>query len=134
MSSVVILVVVVGWSILSVGLAMLIVRGMVQGTWNKLADDHPAVEPAPDAVRRRFQSFEMNMLNLGLSVHVAVDDRHLHLSPASVIRWAGARPMSIPWDRIEVVGRGWTSRSVRTRIDKIVVWGPAWCFELARPG
>jgi hypothetical protein len=121
----------IGWTIMSVGVAFLVVRGVVESTWKRLAAAHPAVEPAPDAVRRRFQSFKMNLLNLGLSVHVAADERYLHLSPAAVIRWAGARPMSIPWESIEVLGHGITSRSVRTRIDGITVWGPAWCLRLA---
>ena len=131
MSSGVVIAIAIAGSIVSIGMAFAIVRGLVQSTWNRIADAHPAVEPAPDAVRRRFQSFKMNLLNLGLSGHVAVDDRCFHLAPAAVIRWAGARPMSVPWEAIEVIGRGWTRRSVRTRINGIVVWGPAWCLGLA---
>jgi hypothetical protein len=112
-------------------MAYLIVKAMVDGVWNKLARDHPAVEASPDAVRREFQSFKMGMFHLGLSVHVAVDDRYLHLAPAAIIRWFGAHPMSVAWGAVEVAGKGVTKSVMRVTIDKVHVCGPSWCLKLA---
>lgn len=91
----------------------------------------PPVEPAPDAVRRRFQSFGFDMMNFGGCVHVAVDERHLHLRPALLARWFGLRDMSVPWGSIaleKVKGKSAVARVGKTRLR-----GPAWCLTLAGP-
>lgn len=109
----------------------LIIRAAIRAGWKRLQDTHPAADVGPDAVRKNFQSFKMGMMNLGLSVHVAVDDAHPHLLPAAMLRLFGAKPMSIPWDAIEIKYRGkW---STRTTIAGANVWGPNWCFDLVSP-
>ncbi len=100
--------------------------------WGPLANDFPHQPVDGQAVRKRFQSFRLGMLNLGFSIHVAVDERHLHLEPAAWMRKLGARPVSIPWERIEVVKRG-KGAWMTARIGPYTLAGPAWCLELAEP-
>lgn len=96
----------------------------------QLAEGHPAVEPEPDAVRKQFQSFKIGMMNLGYSIHVAVDASYLHLFPSLTARWIGMPRMSIPWEAIEFKKSGWGGAVVR--IGKQTVAGPKWCLEMAR--
>jgi hypothetical protein len=100
--------------------------------WGKLERLFPAQAPAADAVSRRFQSFRLNLLNLGFSVHVTVDERHLHLDAVRFLRWLGARPMSIPWEQISIVKRR-GGRWIAAKIDSFTLHGPAWCLSLAEP-
>jgi len=119
------------WSVLSLGIAFFLIKGFVESTWLRIQRAHPGVEPAPDAVRRDFQSFKMGLVNLGLSVHVAVDESHLHLFPAAIIRWAGAGPISAEWSAVEDIGASWLKGWHRVRIEGVLVNGPAWCLRLA---
>lgn len=96
-----------------------------------LREAFPPVEPLPSAVRRRYQSFGFDLMNFGMCVHVAADERWLHLRPARFARWAGLRDMSIPWEAITLrkVKGGTAVAEVRgTRVR-----GPAWCLRLAGP-
>lgn len=94
----------------------------------------PAVEPLPNAERRRFQSFKFGFTSLGGSVHVAVDERHLHLTPTRAARWLGMRPLSVPWEAITIVGKATIGSSLRAKIAGEDVLGPAWCLSLAEAG
>lgn len=97
--------------------------------WRPTFRDFPVQEPAPDAVRRSFQSFGIGIVNMGLSIHVAVDAEYLHLTPLAIWRALGATPVSIPWSAMEPVGRsGRVVRVAGHRLD-----GPKWCMELASP-
>jgi len=104
----------------------------VRGAFEPLANRFPAAEPEPDAVERRNQSFRINLVNLGWSVHVAVDSRFLHLTPASLFRRIGAKPTSIPWEELEIVRR--RGRYVTAKVGSTKITGPEWCFELASVG
>ena len=98
--------------------------------WRPMLRPFPPQEPAPDAVRRRFQSFGIGIVNMGCSIHVAVDDDYLHLVPLAIWQALGARPASIPWSAMEPVGKsGRVVRVAGHRLD-----GPKWCMELASPG
>lgn len=123
------LAVVIGWIVICTGVAFILIKVIVGSTWNKIAMAHPGVEPAPDAVRRNFQSFKMNLLNLGFSVHVAVDEHYLHLFPTLFLRWFGALPASVPWEAIEAPAK--SIGSYKVKIEGVTVWGPAWCLKLA---
>jgi hypothetical protein len=112
-------------------LDILFVRFMIRLGWNSLARRFEALAPAPDAVRRNFQSFSFGLFNFGLSVHVAADADHLHLIPAGIVRWAGGRPFSIPWEEIAPLRSG--RRVAVVRIAGTTVRGPAWCLSLADP-
>jgi hypothetical protein len=96
-----------------------------------LASKFPPAEPRPEAVRRRYQSFKVGLVNLGWCIHVAVDERSLHLTPARVARWFGMRAMTVPWESIEYLGKAAIGSSVRVRIAGEEIHGPAWCLNLA---
>ena len=98
----------------------------------ELARRFPSKTPGPGAVSKRFQSVKVGMLSLGGSVHLAVDESHLHVEPALIMRRFGMRGFSVPWSEVVFVRRGW--RSVRVRIADVVVIGPPWALELASPG
>jgi hypothetical protein len=91
-----------------------------------LGEEFPAVEPAPAAVRRRFQSLKIGLINLGWSVHIAIDRGYLHLRPARLVRIMGFPALSIPWSAITVVERGHGYSMIRVGTTEIV--GPTWAF------
>jgi hypothetical protein len=105
---------------------------LLRAGWSELTQDLPSVAPEPGAVRREFQTFKAGMYNLGWSVHVAVDESHLHLYPAAIIRWAGGKPASIPWERIQIVTPA--AKATKVKIGKATVIGPTWCLEMAASG
>lgn len=98
--------------------------------WNPIMRAWPPREPGPDAVRRNFQSFSLGLLNLGLSIHVAADDEHLHLTPARLIRWMGAIPASIPWNAMQPMGG---RKATAVKLGHHTMIGPRWCMELVAP-
>jgi len=104
-----------------------IAAGAFHLLWRPMLAPFPAREPAADAVRRRFQSFGIGIVNMGLSIHVAADDDYLHLVPLAIWRALGARPASIPWSAMEPVGR--SGRVVRVNGHRLD--GPKWCMRLA---
>ncbi len=95
-----------------------------------LARGRAPVEPGPGAVRKEFQSFKIGIINLGYSIHVAVDASYLHLYPSLTARWIGMAPMSIPWEEIRVK-RVTRLSGVSTMIGKHSVSGPKWCMAMA---
>ena len=98
------------------------------GMWNPALKHHPPVEPEVDAVRRDFQSFSLGLVNMGWSVHVAVDAHHLHLTPIKPMRMFGARSASIPWSAMKPAGG---NRSTVVTLDgRHRLIGPQWCMEL----
>ena len=101
--------------------------------WRPFQDAFPAQPQRDDAVVRRFQSFRLGVLNLGFSIHVAVDEQHLHLQPVAVFRWFGAHRASIPWVSISVIKRSRSGRRITVKIGERTLVGPAWCLELAEP-
>jgi len=99
----------------------------------ELGKQFPPTPPAAGAVRRNFQSFRFGVLNAGSAIHVAVDDRCLHLSPSWLMRLMRMPAMSIPWANVRLIHRG--KRATRVRIEsereRMEVKGPTWCLELA---
>lgn len=125
---------VIGFVLLDMAVVFgLVLPAIVRASWGAIADRHPPMEPSPDAVGREFQSFKFGLLNLGWSVHVEVDDRHLHLRPALFARLMRCRAMSIPWEEIRLQGRA-RARMRRAMIGRTLVCGPAWCMDLAGGG
>jgi len=94
--------------------------------WRPILAAYPARVPAADAVRRRFQSFSIGCVNMGLSIHVAADDEFLHLVPLGIWRMLGANPASIPWSALTPVGRSGRA----ARLDGHRLEGPRWCMAL----
>ncbi len=127
-----------GWAVILVILLVVMVDFVVIGAilagcraqWNPLRERHPPVDPAPDAVTKRFQSFKVGIINLGWSLHVSVDTSHLHLRPTRLARLIGVCATSVPWDDIHIErakGRWW-----KAKVANLTMYGPAWCFELAQ--
>lgn len=108
---------------------VVVVYALVSAGWAELVQDFAAAEPQPGAVRRDFQTVKAGMYNFGWSVHIAVDERHLHFYPSAVVRWCGGKPASIPWERIQLVEPG--KRLTKVRIGKNTVVGPTWCLQMA---
>lgn len=126
------------WLIVSIFLAvdavvLWAIRMWIKSMFADLAAAFPPREPAPDAVRRSFQSFAIDSINMGWSVHVAADDFGLHLRPALVMRLFGGRPLSIPWSAIELYGRRGRWFSKAKVGGRWQMMGPSWCLTLADP-
>lgn len=98
-------------------------------SWNDLGKEFPAQTPAPDAVRRSFQSFKFGLFNLGWCVHVAADETHLHLVPVRFWRALSAMGASVPWEKVHLLKRG--RRWSTVRIGTHTLKGPAWALNLA---
>ena len=92
--------------------------------WCPMLAPYPPVEPKDGAVRRRYQSFSIGLVNMGFSLHVAADETYLHLTPLPIWRRLGARPASVPWSALRRTG----PRSAM--LGQLRVIGPAWCMEL----
>src|SRR5213078_495240 len=113
---------------------VVVVRMLISAGWNTVARGRRAEPVGEGAVRRRYQSFSFGIFNFGWSVHVAADERYLHLTPAGFMRWAGAKPVSIPWDEVRLAEKQPRRRSLaRAKIGKTTVVGPRWALELAGP-
>ncbi|MBX3374190.1 MAG: hypothetical protein KF817_10165 [Phycisphaeraceae bacterium] len=115
-----------------VGVFIVAVAGLAfRMLWQPMLAPFPARPPAPDAVHRRFQSFSVGIVNMGFSIHVAVDEAFLHLRPVAPWRWLGARDASIPWTAMTPVGRA--ARVARLPGGHQIV-GPRWCMRLVGAG
>ena len=119
--------------IVDVLVAFSLIAASLQLLWNPLHLAYPPRTPAEDAVRKRLQSFRIGLLNLSYCIHTTVDENHLHLTPATLVGWLGAKPTSIPWDAIEVLKRSRLGQSMIVRVGKRRIAGPAWCLGLAEP-
>lgn len=120
-----------GAVVLELGFIYVVLRALMAGSFGRLSAKFPGQEPTPEAVRKNFQSFKIGMVNAGFSVHVAVDEHFLHLYPAAILRWSGARPVSVPWSEIELKGKWGPYR--RAKVGGVDMSGPRWCLDLASP-
>ena len=114
-------------------LDVVILGTLIRLGWRWLPREFPATAPRSDAVRRRHQSFQVGLLNLGFCIQVAVDEQHLHLVPIKPLRVFGAAPASIPWHAISFEKHTPGGRWATVRIGTHKIRGPAWCLELASP-
>lgn len=125
------------WLILGLGAVLLLTMGVhwvVKGLWNAAVSQYAQHTPAADAIVRKYQSFSINNVNMGKSVHVAVDAHFLHLTPVAAIQWFGTMPVSIPWEDMELVKRGGRIMPATARLaNGKMIAGPRWCLELASP-
>jgi len=111
----------------------LVIRAVVASSWGSLERAWPGRPVGGGAVVREFQSVRIGSSNFGGCVHIAVDDRFLHLMPARFIRWFGAGPVSVPWESLTDVRpvRGGAYASAAAGGTRLTA--PAWALELARP-
>lgn len=127
-----------GWAILGIIIAVdavlipSLLYGMISGYWQPIYKKHPATEPLPGAVARNFQSIRIELFNLGYCVHLTIDEQHLHIAPAWLLRVVGARTISLPWEAMQIkkLGKRWGT----VKIGSTQITGPAWAFELAKTG
>ena len=117
-----------GYSVVMVVMIGWIMVTAMRWLWNPVMAPYPPVEPAAYAERRSCQSFSVGLLNLSLSIHAAVDDNFLHLTPASLLRIFGARGASIPWNACEPSKKAVLGTHSVT-INGNIINGPAWCLE-----
>lgn len=108
---------------------LVIIPPLIKAGWSAVGNQFPPRPIHPDHIRKDFQSFGFGAFNFGSCVHIAVDPDHLHLLPAALLRWAGCKQASIPWDRVQIVRR--TKRSIRAKLGTTTIRGPAWCLEFA---
>ena len=100
-------------------------------TWNRIAEKHPAHEPAEEAVCRRFQSCSVGIFNLGWSVNILADSEHLHMKPTLFLRLATSRGLSIPWADMKPGKYQFFKRYRSFKLDKHMFVAPAWAVDLA---
>jgi hypothetical protein len=93
------------------------------------ARQYPPRPPLPGSVRREFQSFGFDMISLGYSLHVEVDEGAMHLSPTLFARWIKIPPCSIPWEAMSPIKTGKCMSKVR--IGTVTVAGPTWALKMA---
>lgn len=119
---------VVGIVIVDTVVISALIRSLIGGTWNKMAEKHPFTEPPPEAIRKNFQSLKVGLLNMGWSVHLAVDADHLHLMPAKFFRVMRARPISLPWDALVLKSK--RKRYSDIKVGMTIITVPTWCVEM----
>lgn len=109
------------------------VFNLAAGSARAIGEKFPAKPVRPDAVRREFQSVSVGMGNWGGSYHLSVDEQHLHMEPAWLMRKLGVRMASVPWADVRRTksalprrGRGEATIAGET------VRLPVWALELAQ--
>lgn len=114
---------------------LLIVRTVVASNFTPIADGFPEVETTHGLDYKRRQSFSFGLLNLGFSIAVAIDDRHVHMRPEPWAALLGVSPASIPSEAITAKGsrRGkWLLHEMRIEHPSGSVTelrGPRWLWE-----
>lgn len=117
---------IVGFIVVFDALLVFVILPMwIGGLWRPLASRFPPVPPSPGAVRRNFQTFSVDLINLGFCIHVAADETHLHMFPAFVARFFRITPVSIPWDEMRPGSMG------RMKVGANSIYMPRWCRDLA---
>lgn len=119
--------IIIGDSVIFIGIIAVFMRIM----WTPIAAAHPQQTPADDAVLKKFQSFKIDMLNLGFCIHTSVDEHYLHLTPVKILQKLSGKPASIAWINITDVKPTRFGKTMSARIGKHKITGPAWCLQLA---
>jgi hypothetical protein len=116
--------------VITAGVFWLIVRVL----WKPLQRRYPAQPVLAGAVSKSWQSFGFGpLMRLSNCLTIVADERHLHLTPFTPMRWVGAGTVSLPLDRISNVRTSpLTMRMLMTAdLDGRSITGPAWCLRLA---
>ncbi len=113
-------------------LVWVIARYAAADFFNPLAERYPWRDPPRDAVRKNFLSFQLHgFLNFSFCLHAAADDRFIHLMPAWLPRFAGARPSSVPRSEIRRKLGPDSSQLPSGTIGPISLRVSAWLFDQA---
>ncbi len=85
--------------------------------WQPWVEKYPPQAVTEPSHTRKFQSFAVGQMNLGGCVHVTLDDRFLHLQPARPLHGLGLKPISIPWEAIQLDDSAatWSTASAPSR-------------------
>jgi hypothetical protein len=71
-------------------------------TLRDIAKAFPPQPHLPNTPTRNFRTVRIGIINLGGSVHIAIDGNHVHLAPSWFARRIGMTPASVPHACIEV--------------------------------
>lgn len=106
------------------------IHAVVSGSFGTLARKCPeAPELCPGAEYREFQDMKFGLSGFGKCVHIGVDENGLHLFPARILRWAGARRVMIPWTSVEVGTSSKAKGLIPCTLAGVKAHVPAWCFD-----
>lgn len=108
--------------------------------WSRWQRDFPALPQSPDAVVKTCQSVTLGRAGrINNGIHLAADERALHLIPLWFMRAGGCGVVSIPWEAFTDVGPT-KGRADMRRADmrRATVNGrsfaaPAWAMDLTTP-
>jgi hypothetical protein len=116
-------------------IAVTVIGLLFRNSWKPLEVQFPAQVPSEASYGRKFQSFSIGLVNFGFSVHVIIDDRFLHLTPIWIVSRFGMKPISLPWDEVQILTTPKpTAKMVKVKVRKQTITGPRWCFELLYQG
>lgn len=113
-----------------------LLNASVQALFEPMSKRFPPKEMKGGAIEKSFQSLKVGMLNYGFSVHLGVDDAHLHVVPVRIFRWCGAKPSSVPLGEVIVKDGGSLEKHqegklIDGKIGGIELKAPAWVFREA---
>ncbi len=106
-----------------------LLRGPVDDIFNALHKRHPPQEIGTGAMRHNFQSVKKDIVNMGWSVHFAVDDAFVHIMPAAVLRWCGAKASSVPVQLVRE--KRASARLPEIAVGEVTLRAPAWVLREA---
>lgn len=109
-----------------------LLHASVQALFEPLSKKFPPKEMKEGVIEKSFQSLKVGIMNYGLSVHLGVDDEHVHVVPALIFRWCGAKPSSVPISEVsthkQLEGLR-DSKLVEGNVGGIQMSAPAWLFR-----
>ncbi|MBU6414091.1 MAG: hypothetical protein KGS45_11530 [Planctomycetes bacterium] len=106
-----------------------VMTAAIEGVLGKLAKKFPAQPIGLNAKRRNFQSMSSGLVNLGFCIHIATDEQHLHILPTAFLRLFKAKPMSIPWDKVDLQPEQPRKRWLNVRAEGSDLTLPAWILD-----
>ena len=106
----------------------------VQTLFEPLSKRFPPQEMIADVAEKSFQTVKVGIMNFGMSVHFGVDNKHVHIVPAKLLRWCGGKPSSVPLSEVSfkepsLVSSPRAGKLVEGRIGGIEMMAPAWVFQ-----
>lgn len=104
--------------------------------WKPLERRYPAAPQSRDAIVKLGQSLQLGrVLRFNNALALAADEDHLHLIPFIAFRLAGAKVISIPWERVTDVGPPagrFSLKLTKAKVDGRTLAAPEWAMRFAR--